>query len=194
MHTRLLCTLLLLAAAGAPAAAQTVLFDGVTTEQGKASALLVPAIVTGNDYSVAARLNFGVLDRVEFFGQGGGTFNGGATAFAGLGWAATFVQQTKAFPLNFGFFNSYNFPIRTGGPDAFVTVAPVFSHSFERSAGGRVTPYAGAAVTFKVGGPGTGVNGLFGIRVAEIAPRWDFIAEVQPGENTQLAVGFTFRF
>jgi hypothetical protein len=97
--------------------------------------------------------------------------------------------------LNFGFFNAYLFPIRSGGPDVLVNVSPVFSHSFDRARGGRVTPYGGASVVFNIGTPaGTSVNGLFGVRVAEIADRWDFVAEVQPGENTQLAVGFAFRF
>ena len=184
-------------AAGAPPAgaqAHTVLFDGVPREQGKASALLIPAVVSGNDYSAGARLNYSVADRFQIHGELSGTFNGGATASAGFGWAANIVQQSSAFPLNFGFFNSYLFPIRSGGPDVLVNVSPVFSHSFDRARGGRVTPYGGASVVFNVGNPGTSVNGLFGIRVAEIADRWDFVAEVQPGESTQLAIGFAFRF
>lgn len=185
----------LVAAAPAGAQAHTVLFDGLTLEQGKASALLIPAVVSGNDYSAGARLNYGVADRFQIHGELSGTFNGGATASAGFGWAANIVQQNSAFPLNFGFFNSYLFPIESGGPDVLINVAPVFSHRFDRARGGAVTPYAGASVVFNVGTPGrTSVNGLFGIRVAEIADRWDFVAEVQPGENTQLAIGFAFRF
>lgn len=179
----------------AGAQAHTVLFDGLTLEQGKASALLIPAVVSGNDYSAGARLNYGVADRFQIHGELSGTFNGGATASAGFGWAANIVQQNSSFPLNFGFYNAYLFPIRTGGPDVLINVAPVFSHSFDRAAGGRVTPYGGASVVFNVGTPGrASVNGLLGLRVTEIADRWDFVAEVQPGESTQLALGFVFRF
>ena len=85
-------------------------------------------------------------------------------------------------------------PAQGGGPDAFVTVAPVFSHTWERKVGGRVTPYGGATATFKIGGRGTDVNVLLGVKVSEIAKRWDFVAEVQPGEKTLFAVGFVFRF
>jgi hypothetical protein len=183
-------------AAAAPAGAQahTVLFDGLPLEQGKASALLIPAVISGNDYSAGGRLQYSVADRFQIHGELSGTFNGGATASAGFGWAANIVQQSSAFPLNFGLFNSYLFPIRSGGPDVLVNVSPVFSHSFDRARGGRVTPYAGASIVFNPGNPGTSVNGLFGVRVAEIADRWDFVAEVQPGESTQLALGFVFRF
>lgn len=200
MRRRMLWAMVFLigfAAGAVPAGAQahTVLFDGLTLEQGKASALLIPAVVSGNDYSTGARLNYGVADRFQIHGELSGTFNGGATASAGFGWAANIVQQSQAFPLNFGFFNSYLFPIRSGGPDVLINVAPVLSHSFDRAAGGRVVPYAGASVVFNVGTPGrASVNGLLGLRVTEIADRWDFVAEVQPGESTQLALGFVFRF
>ena len=108
--------------------------------------------------------------------------------------SGTFYRETDAFPLNFGFFNSFTFPLKGRGPDAFVTVAPVFSHSWERKVGGRATPYGGATATFKIGGRGTDVNVLLGVKVSEIAKRWDFVAEVQPGEKTLFAVGFVFRF
>jgi hypothetical protein len=97
------------------------------------------------------------------------------------------VQHSCAFPLSFGL-------IQSGGPDVLLNLSPVFSHNIDRARSGRVTPYAGASIVFNPGNPGTSVNGLFGIRVAEIAQRWDFVAEVQPGENTQLALGFVFRF
>lgn len=188
---------LAVAASAEPAGAQahTVLFDGLPLEQGKASALLIPAVVSSGDYSAGARLNYSMADRFQIHGELSGTFNGGATASAGFGWAANIVQQSSAFPLNFGLFNSYLFPIQRGGPDVLINLSPVFSHSFDRARGGRVTPYGGASVVFNVGTPGrASVNGLFGVRVAEIADRWDFVAELQPGENTQLAVGFVFRF
>ena len=37
------------------------------------------------------------------------------------------------------------------------------------------------------------MNVLLGVKVTEIAKRWDFVAEVQPGEKTLFAVGFVFR-
>lgn len=178
----------------AGAQAHTVLFDGVTLEARKASALLIPAVVSSDDYSIGARLQYGVADRFQIHGEINDTFDGGATATAGFGWAGQLVQQNSAFPLNLAVFNSYLFPIRTGGPDVLVNLSPVLSHSFNRARGGPVTPYAGASIVFSSRGGGANVNGLFGIRVAELADRWDFIAEVQPGENTQLAVGFVFRF
>ena len=182
----------------APATAQTVLFDGLVLADRQAAALLIPAVVTSDDYSLLGRLEYGIADRANFFALVGGRLNGGGTGLAGAGWAATFYRQTDALPLNFGFFNSYVFPLESGGPDAFVTVAPVFSHSWERDGGGRVTPYAGASVTFLVNKPGRGdtnnVNGLLGVKVTEVAERWDFIAEVQPGEETSFAFGFFFRF
>jgi hypothetical protein len=149
---------------------------------GQAAVLLVLAVVTNDDYSLLGRLEYGVADRANLFGLIGGRFNGDSTALAGAGWAATFYRQTDAFPLNLGFFNSYVFPLEDGGPDAFITVSPVFSHAWERDGGRRITPYAGATVTFKVNKPGRGdsndVNGLLGIKVTEITQRWDFIAEV----------------
>lgn len=179
-------------------AAQTVLFDGLVHEDRQAAALLIPAVVTEDDYSLLGRLEYGIADRANFFALVGGRFNGGGTGLAGAGWAATLYRQTDALPLNIGFFNSYVFPLEDGGPDAFITVAPVFSHSWERDNGGRITPYAGATVTFKVNKPGRGggndVNGLLGVKVTEIAERWDFIVEVQPGEETSFAFGFFFRF
>lgn len=188
--------LLLFLLAAAPAAAQSVLFDGLVHEDGQAAALLIPAVVTEDDYSAIVRLEYGVADRANLFALIGGRFNGGSAALPGVGWAATFYRQTDVFPLNFGFFNSFVFPL-DGGPDALITVAPVFSHSWERGAGGRVTPYAGFTSTFKVNDPGRGgadVNGLLGIKVTEIAGRWDFAAEIQPGEESLFAVGFVFRF
>jgi len=197
MLLRMIPLLLFFLVAG-PAAAQTVLFDGLVHEDRQAAAVLIPAVVTGDDYSVLARLEYGVADRANLFALLGGRFNGGATALPGVGWAATFYRQTDAFPLNFGLFNSFVFPIEDGGPDALVTVAPVFSHSWGRGTGGRVTPYAGATATIKVNKPGRGgntdVNGLLGVKVTEIAKRWDFVAEVQPGEKSLFAVGFVFRF
>lgn len=190
--------LLLLALATRPGVAQTVLFDGLVHDEGQAAALLVPAVVTGGDYSILGRVEYGVADRVNLFGLLGGRFNGGATALPGVGWSATFYRETGDFPLNFGFFNSFAFPIEADGPDAFITVAPVFSHSWQRSKSGRVTPYGGLTSTLKVNQPGRGgrtdVNGLLGIRVTEIARKWDFVAEVQAGEESLFAVGFTYRF
>lgn len=188
---------LLLFLTAIPAAGQAVLFDGLVHQDRQAAALLIPAVVTDDDYSVLGRLEYGVADRANLFALIGGRFNGGATALPGVGWAATFYRQTDAFPLNFGFFNSFVFPIEDRGPDALITVAPVFSHSWGRHKGGRVTAYAGATATFKVNNPGRGrtdVNGLLGVKVTEIATRWDFVAEVQPGEESLFAVGFVLRF
>lgn len=195
---RVLLLAFLFSAAAAPVAGQSVLFDGLVHEDGEVAALLIPSVVTGDDYSVLGRLEYGVADRVNLFGLFGGRFNGGATALAGVGWAASFYRQTDALPLNIGFFNSFVFPLERGGPDALITIAPVFSHSWKRDTGGRVTPYAGLTTTFKVDQPGRGgrtdVNGLLGVKVTEIAPGWDFIAEVQPGEESLFAIGFFFRF
>ncbi len=90
----------------APAAAQTVLFDGLVHPDQQAAALLIPAVVTSDDYSLLGRLEYGIADRANFFALVGGRFNGGGTGLAGAGWAATFYRQTDALPLNFGFFNS----------------------------------------------------------------------------------------
>lgn len=177
-----------------PVYAQTVLFDGITNGQKRGSVLLVPAVVTGNTYSTFAKFDYGITDRVDLFLLGGGTFNGGGHGFGGAGWSGNFYQQTSSFPVNFGFFNSFVFPIQTGGPNAIVTVAPIFSHSIERSSGGRITPYGGVGATMLIGGPGTTVNGILGVKLTQIASRWDFIAELQPGESNQFALGFVFRF
>jgi hypothetical protein len=197
MFRRLMFFPLLLSAA-VPVDAQTVLFDGIVQEDRQAAALLVPAVVTGDDYSAFGRFEYGFADRIHIFGQMGGRFNGGATAMPGVGWSATFYRQTDDFPVNIGFFNSFIFPVRTGGPDAFITVAPVFSHSWERSSGAALTPYAGLTSTFNVNRPGRGgrtdVNGLLGVKVSEIAAHWDFVAEVQPGEKSLFALGFAYRF
>lgn len=198
MFQRLLIFFSLFFLVASSGAAQTVLFDGLVHDDRQAAALLIPTVVTADDYSVLGRLEYGLADRVNLLGVFGGRFNGDATALAGAGWAATFYRQTDAFPLNFGFFNSYVFPLEDRGPDAFITVAPVFSYSWERGAGGRITPYGGVTTTFKINRPGRGdsndVNGLLGIKVTEIANRWDFIAEVQPGEESLFAFGFFFRF
>lgn len=176
---------------------QIVLFDGLVHEDEQAAVLLVPAAITSDSYTLGGRLEYGIADRVNLFAFLGGSFDGGATALAGAGWAATFYRQTDVLPVNFGLFNSYVFPLRQGGPDAFITVAPVFSHSWESDVG-RITPFAGATTTFKINKPGRGdgndINGLLGIKVTEIADRWDFVAEVQPGEQTLFAAGFIFRF
>ena len=175
------------------AEAQTVLFDGLVHKDKQAAVLLIPAVVTSDDYSALGRLEYGVADRVNIFTFVGGEFNGGPTGLAGIGWAGTFYRETDAFPLNFGFFNSFTFPLKRRGPDAFVTVAPVFSHTWDRKVGGHVTPYGGATATFKIDGRGTEVNVLLGVKVSEIAKRWDFVAEVQPGEKPLFAVSFVFR-
>ena len=179
-----------------PAAAQTVLFDGLVHEDRQTALLLTPVVVTEDDYGLFGRLEYGIKERVNLFAQLGGEFNGDATLLPGIGWSATFYRQTDGLPLNIGFFNSLIFPI-DGGPDAKITVAPVFSHSWERDTGGRITPYAGATATFLVNNPGRGrtdVNGLLGLKVTEIIRNWDFTAEVQPGEEMLFALGFTIRF
>lgn len=189
---------LLLVGGAPPIAAQTVLFDGVAHPDRKGAALFVPTVVTADDYSVLGRLEYGLADRVNLFGLLGGRFTGNdATLLAGGGWAASILRQSDDFALNFGFFNSFVVPIERGGPDALITVAPVFSHSWDRKSRGRITPYAGATATFKINNPGRGatdVNGLLGVKITEIAERWDFIAEVQPGEKSLFAFGFFFRF
>lgn len=172
---------------------QTVLFDGLTHENNRPSFLLAPAVVTGDSYGAFGRLTFRAAPRFNLFLQSGGEFNGGATAVPGIGWSGTFVRESGNFPLNFGFFNSINFPLRSGGPDALITLAPVFSRSFERT-DGRITPYGGVTATLKVNAPGTDVNALLGMKIAPIGPRWDFIAEVQAGERSQFALGFFYRF
>lgn len=195
VHARIVVGLLLVFFWAVPAAAQTqvVLFDGLVHDDRQAAALIVPAVVTEDTYSLFGRVEYGLLDHANVFLALGGAFNGGATGLAGGGWAATFYRQSDALPVNIGFFNSYIAPLERGGPDVFVTLAPVFSHSWER-ASGRVTPYAGATATLKIGGRGTDVNGLIGVKVTEIADSWDFVVEVQPGEKTLFGVGFIFRF
>jgi hypothetical protein len=185
--------LVLFLAVAQGASAQAVLFDGLVQPTGRASLLLAPVQVTESDYTAFGRVDFGVAPRFNLFLQGGGEFNGGATALAGAGWSATFVQQSATFPLNFGFFNSFVFPLRSGGPDALITLSPVFSHSFEWR-GGRITPFAGPAATVKVNAPGTDVNAVLGLKLAPIGPRWDFVAEVQAGERSHFALGFVYRF
>ncbi len=113
----------------APAAvAQTVLFDGISLAQNRAAALLVPADVTGDDYSLFARMEYGPTGYFNFFGELAGQFNGGATALPGLGWSATLYAQSDRLPLNIGFFNSFLFPLQAGmAPDAFITLAPALS-------------------------------------------------------------------
>ena len=183
----------------ASAAAQTVLFDGIVHEDRQRALLLIPTAVTKDDYAFAGRLEYGWADRANLFGLVGGIFNGGSKALVGGGWAATLFRQSDEFPLNIGFFNSYVFPLPADrGPDAFISVAPVFSHSWTHKGGSRVTPYAGATATFAVGGAPRGiptdVNGLLGVKWTEITERWDFIAEVQPGERTQFSFGLFYRF
>lgn len=181
-----------------PAYGQEVLFDGVTLEAGRAAALLVPASVTENDYGLSARIEFGLTDRAQIFALGGGRFNGGSTALAGGGWAATLYQDTGRLPLNIGLFNSYIVPLESGGPDLLITVSPVLGHSWDRTQRGKISIYAGAAVTFLVNRPGRGdsniVNGLLGVKVTEIIDRWALLVEVQPGEETLFSVGLLYRF
>ncbi len=145
------CPYLLVFMAAIPGAGQTVLFDGMVHEHRQADALLAPAVITADDHSLLARLEYGGADRVNLFG---GRFNSGATALPGVGWAAAFYRQTDAFPLNFGVFNSLVFPLKAGGPDALVMLAPVFSYPWGRSTGARVIHYGGVTTTFKVNKPG----------------------------------------
>lgn len=192
MLRRVLLLALFLSLAEA-ASAQAVLFDGLVQPTGRVAVLLAPVRVTADDYTAFGRVDFGLAPRFNLFLQGGGEFNGGATALAGAGWSATFVRQSGTFPLNFGLFNSFVFPLRSGGPDALITLAPVLSHSFAWR-GGYVTPFAGPAATLKVNAPGTDVNAVLGLKLTPIAPRWDFIAEVQAGERSHFAAGFIYRF
>lgn len=194
MVRQLFFSLVVLVASVHSLSAQTVLFDGLTNGDRQATALLVPAVVTSDDYSLLGRFSYGVGDRVNLFGLGGGRFNGDAVGLLGVGWAANFYQQTEALPVNFGFFNSFVFPLQRRGPDAFVTVTPVFSHTWERETEGSVTPYFGASATFKIDGRGTDVNAVLGVKFREIAEQWDFVGEVGIGEKSQFAVGFVYRF
>ncbi|MCL6481186.1 MAG: hypothetical protein K6U02_05620 [Firmicutes bacterium] len=183
----------------APAvAAQTVLFDGTSLEQRRAAALLVPADVTGDDYALFARLEYGLTGYFNFFGQSGGRFDGGGTLLPGLGWSATLYEQSDRLPLNLGLFNSFLFPIEDGlDPDAFITIAPVLSHRFGPADTVHTTVYGGATSTFIVGPGGADVNALFGVKVAGLGreqSRWDFLAEVQAGESSRFALGFRYRF
>jgi hypothetical protein len=192
-------SLLALLVSFAPAvAAQAVLFDGTSLEQRRAAALLVPADVTGDDYALFARLEYGLTGYFNFFGQLGGRFNGGGTLLPGLGWSATLYEQSDRLPLNIGLFNSFLFPIEDGrGPDAFITIAPVLSHRFGPADAAHTTVYGGATSTFIAGPGGTDVNALFGVKVAGIGrrqSRWDFLAEVQAGESSRFALGFRYRF
>ncbi len=185
--------ILFLLSCAPPLAAQTVLFDGLTAGERNTEALLVPGVVTGDSYGLFAKLDYGILERVNLFGTVGGTLNGGAHANGGLGWSANFFQQSDAMPVNFGFFNSYTFQSGSGA-DALVTLAPIFSHSFDRDLGGRVTPYAGLSATLLVNAPGKIINGVVGVKITDISDRWDLITELQPGERTQFAAGLIFRF
>jgi len=194
VHQRFILSLLVLAVGVPSLCAQTVLFDGLTNGARQTTALIVPAVITSDDYSLLTRFDYGVGERVNLFGLGGGRFNGDATGLLGMGWAANFYHQTEAFPVNFGFFNSVVFPLRRRGPDAFVTVAPVFSHTWERKTQGSITPYFGASATFKIDGRGTDVNAVLGVKFREIAEHWDFVGEVGIGEKSQFAVGFVYRF
>ena len=63
-RTSLISLLLLLVIS--PASAQTVLFDGLVHEDRQVAALLVPAVVTGDDYSALGRLEYGVADPFRF--------------------------------------------------------------------------------------------------------------------------------
>lgn len=192
--------LLLLADAPASAQTQIVMFDGITLDQGEAAALLVPAAFTDNDYTVLGRLEYGLHDRVGVFIQAGGVFNNGATGFAGVGWVATLYRESDSFPLNIGFFNSIVVPLESGGPDALVTVAPVFSHSFEfgRRQQQRITPYIGATANLLVNSPAPGnrtdVNALLGLKVHSIAEQVDITLEGQLGDKSLFAFGFHYRF
>ena len=126
----LFCSLLFLSPWTAEA--QTVLFDGLVHKDKQAAVLLIPAVVTSDDYSALGRLEYGIADRVNIFAFVGGEFNGGPTGLAGIGWAGTVYRETDAFPLNSGFFNSFTFPLTGRGPDAFVTFAPVFFRTSPR--------------------------------------------------------------
>lgn len=192
------CLLALLFAWAPAVGAQSVLFDGTSLEQRRAAALLVPADVTGDDYALFARLEYGLTGYFNFFGQLGGRVDGGGTLLPGLGWSATLYEQSERLPLNVGLFNSFLFPIEDGqGPDAFVTIAPVLSHRFGPADDVHTTVYGGATSTFLVGPGGTDVNALFGVKVTGIGgeqSRWDFVAEVQVGESSRFALGFRYRF
>ena len=180
---------------------QTVLFDGLVHGAGNSAAMLVPAAITGDNYTTLARYEYGMADRVNLFGILGGNFGGGSRGLAGAGWSATVLRATDDFPVNFGFFNSFVFPIEDGGPDVLVTLSPVFSHSWKRKSGGAITGYTGATATLKEGGfsprsrgARTDVNLLLGVKVEEVVDRWDFFLELQPGEESQFAIGFQYRF
>lgn len=193
MRRRILMLLVFCFFGGGAAHGQAVLFDGVTQETYRPTFLIAPVVVTGDNYSMFGRLTFRPVPRLNVFVQGGGEFNGGATAVPGLGWAGTLIRQQDGSPLNFGFFNSFTFPLRAGGPDAFITLAPVVSHSFggeDRS----VTPYAGFTGILAVNGSGSAANALLGFKVAPIGPRWNFAAELQAGQRSQFAAGLFYRF
>ena len=150
MMKRILCLLVLVFSANV-LQAQTVLFNGIVNESGKSSAMLVPVVITGNDYSVLGRYEYGVSNRVNLFGLLGGAFGGGARALVGGGWTATVLRQTGNFPANFGFFNSFVAPIEAGGPDVLITLAPLFSRKWERKSGNSLTGYIGATATLQEG-------------------------------------------
>lgn len=200
MMKRICCLLVLLFSANI-LQAQTVLFDGIVNEAGESSAMLVPVVITGNDYSVLGRYEYGVSDRVNVFGLLGGNFGGGGRALIGGGWTATILSQTGDFPANFGFFNSIVAPIESGGPDVLITLAPLFSRKWERDSGSSVTGYIGATATLQEGnsnlqgrGRRTNVNLLIGVEVPDVVEGWDFLLELQGGEESQFAIGFQRRF
>ncbi len=114
MIKRILCLLVLFFSANV-LQAQTVLFDGIVNESGESSAMLVPVVITGNDYSILGRYEYGVSDRINVFGLLGGSFGNGGRALVGGGWTATILRQSGNFPANFGFFNSFVAPIESGG-------------------------------------------------------------------------------
>ncbi len=181
-------------------AQQAVLFDGIVHEDGDREVLLVPTSVTADFYGLFGRFEFGLRDRVNIFGQAGAQFNGGSTVVVGGGWAANLYRQSDDLGVNIGLFNSFLFPIESGGPDTLITLAPVFSHTWVRKKGrrGRITPYAGVAATIAAGNTGPGnrtiVNALLGLKVTGIADNLNFVAEVQPGEESLFAFGFSYRF
>ena len=200
MMKRILCLLILVFSANV-LQAQTVLFDGIVNESGESSAMLVPVVITGNDYSILGRYEYGVSDRVNVFGLLGGSFGNGGRALVGGGWTATILSQTGDFPANFGFFNSIVAPIESGGPDVLITLAPLFSRKWESKSGNSFTGYIGATATLQEGnnnprsrGRRTNVNLLVGVEVPEVAAGWDFLLELQGGEKSQFAVGFQRRF
>ena len=205
MNTRIwIAILALLFVAPVAAQAQAVLFDGWTHDQGDKSILMVPGSITTDDYGVFGRLEYGFRDRVNIFGEVGARFNGGSTALVGGGWEATIYRQSEELGVNIGIFNSYLFPLESGGPDVLVTISPVFSRTWLRKSGrrGRITPYFGVATTILAGNtpPGLGfgrrttVNALAGLKLTNVGNDLDFVGEIQAGEQFLFAFGFNYRF